>query len=428
MRTYSVPYGHTTVTFELPAGQSADVILPPVAVALPTAAVQEKLRAALLSPIGAPPLTQQRAARSVAIAINDKTRPVPYELLLPPLLAHLEGLGIPPQAICLFIANGTHIPMPPAEYSRILPAEIIARYPIHSHSCDADENLVHLGNTARGTEIWVNQKFYESDLKIVTGNIEPHHFAGFSGGAKTASIGLCSRSTINQNHTMLVDPNSMIGIYESNPLRQDIEDIGDQIGIDYALNFVMSGEHEIAEVLFGSPRAVMQAGIPIARQICQTPVHGSYDLVIASAGGHPKDINLYQAQKAMTHAALLARPGGMIILVSECPEGSGSASYEAYVQQMSSHTQVLERFSQDGFRVGPHKSFQIARLATQFGIVLVSEIPPELAQKLLLNSAKSVQQAVDGALTKEGGLGTRPDGAVRIAVLPHATSTIPILV
>jgi len=264
MHTYAVPYGHATLAFQLPAGQSADVILPPVAVALPTAAVQEKLCAALLSPIGAPPLAQHCAARSVAIAINDKTRPVPYDLLLPPLLAHLEGLGIPPQAICLFIANGTHIPMPPAEYPRILQAEIIARYPILSHSCDADENLVRLGNTARGTEIWVNQKFYESELKIVTGNIEPHHFAGFSGGAKTASIGVCSRNTINQNHAMLVDPNSMIGIYEINPLRQDIEDIGDQIGIDYALNFVMSGEREIAEVLFGSPRAVMQAGIPIA--------------------------------------------------------------------------------------------------------------------------------------------------------------------
>jgi nickel-dependent lactate racemase len=420
MTSYSVPYGRTTQTFHLPTGQSADIILSPEASALPVSAVQEEIRLALSNPIDGGPLSAHRTARSVAIAVNDKTRPVPYDLMLPPLLAHLEELGIQPESIHFFIANGTHIPMPPAEYARILPPEIIARYPIHSHSCDEGENLVSLGSTSRGTEIWANKQFYESDLKIVTGNIEPHHFAGFSGGAKTASIGVCGRKTITQNHIMLVDPNSMIGIYETNPLRQDIEEIGDRIGIHYALNFVMSGEREIAGVLFGTPRVVMQSGIPLARQICQTPVHGSYDLVIASAGGHPKDINLYQAQKAMTHASLLTRPGGIIILVAACPEGSGSASYEAYIQKMSSHAQVLEKFLEDGFKVGPHKSFQIARIATQFGIVLVSEIPPELVQKLLLKSAKDTQQAVDEALAQL-------PGAARIAVLPHATSTIPIL-
>jgi nickel-dependent lactate racemase len=393
MAVYSIPYGKAQQNFFLPDDISID----------------QEFRQVLLHPMGGEQLESFRDARSVAIAINDKTRPVPYHLMLPPLLTRLDEIGIPRSSIRLFIATGTHVPMLPEEYSRILPQELISLYRVQSHDCDDEANLVSLGKTIRGTEIYANRMFYESDLKIVTGNIEPHHFAGFSGGAKTASIGVCGRKTINQNHAMLIDPNSMIGIYEDNPLRQDIEDIGDSLGIDFALNFVMSGEHEIADVLFGNPRLVMQAGIPTARRICQTPVRGVYDLVIASAGGHPKDINLYQAQKAMTHASLLTRPGGTIILVAACPEGSGSASYEAYMQGVLSHEVILEKFQKDGFRVG------------QFNIILVTEMAPEKVASLLLASASSPQAAVDQVLAQ---LPRHP----RIAVLPHATSTIPIIV
>jgi nickel-dependent lactate racemase len=213
----------------------------------------------------------------------------------------------------------------------------------------------------------------------------------------------------------------MIGVYDLNPLRQDIEEIGQQFGIHFALNAVMSGERSIAGILFGEPLLVMKAGIPIAQKICQTPVPGKYDLVVASAGGHPKDINLYQAQKAMTHASLLAKPGGCIILVAACPEGSGSASYEAYMEGIHSHAEALERFQKDGFRVGPHKSFQIASIATRFEVMLISDIPNSTLKKLLLQSAGSVQEAVDQVV--QNG----KDG-MRIAVLPHATSTIPIII
>jgi lactate racemase len=421
MATYSIPYGQTSQSFNLPETISTDIVLPPDTLEIPPEQIQGKILAALQNPLGGKRLETFRNARSVAIVVNDKTRPVPYDRMLPPLLARLLEIGIPQPAIQLFIANGTHIPMPTEEYARILPKEIIANYQIHSHNCDDEANLISLGRTVRGTDIFANRLFYESDLKIVTGNIEPHHFAGFSGGAKTASIGVCGRKTINQNHAMLVDPNSMIGFYEENPLRQDIEDIGDSLGIDFALNFVMSGDHAIAEVLFGDPRLVMQTGIPTARKICQTPVHGAYDVVIASAGGHPKDINLYQAQKAMTHASLLCRPGGTIILVAACPEGSGSASYEAYLKGVRSHEEILTKFQADGFRVGPHKSFQIARLATQFQIILVTEMTPENVNSLLLTPANSTQAAVDLTLAH---LSPR----VRVAVLPHATSTIPIAV
>jgi lactate racemase len=419
MKNYSLPYGRTHLELQLSDMLSTDVILPPVTDALPADIVASKIESALSNPFGGKALQSFRNARSVAIAVNDKTRPVPYDILLPPLLSRLESLGIPRSAVHLFIANGTHIPMPPEDYSRVLPQAIVDSYDILSHDCDDQANLVSLGITSRGTEAWVNRAFYESDLKIVTGNIEPHHFAGFSGGAKTAAIGLGGRTLINKNHAMLSDEGSTIGEYEQNPLRQDIEEIGDRIEIDFALNFVLSGEHEITEVLFGTPRLVMQAGIPLARRICQVPVPVKYDLVIASAGGHPKDINLYQAQKAMTHASLLAREGSTIILVAACPEGSGSASYEASMQGMTSHQAVLQKFQKEGFRVGPHKGYQIARIAQRFGLVLVSNMQPERVRSLLLDPASNLQAAVDAALTGA-------PANMRIAIMPHATSTIPI--
>jgi len=141
----------------------------------------------------------------------------------------------------------------------------------------------------------------------VVGDIELHHFAGFSGGVKSAAIGLCGRQTINANHHLLLDQYSTIGEYDNNPLRQDIEEIGEMIGVNYALNAVLTENKEIIEVFFGDPIAVMRAGIELVKELTLVPVDDLYDLVIASAGGFPKDINLYQSQKAMTHAARFYR-------------------------------------------------------------------------------------------------------------------------
>ena len=163
----------------------------------------------------------------------------------------------------------------------------------------------------------------------------------------------------------------------------------------------------------------MQAGIKIARQICQTRVKGQYDLVIASAGGFPKDINLYQAQKAMTHASLMTKKGGIIILAAACPEGPGNAAYEAYVQGMASHEEILQKFIRDGFKIGPHKSYQIARIVLDYRFMLVSTMDQARVRKLLLDPDVNLQSAVDRALKV---LPPNP----KIAVLPYATSTIPI--
>jgi nickel-dependent lactate racemase len=387
----------------------------------PTGIVEEALR----HPVDGKTLQAYAGAHSVAIAVNDKTRPVPHEHLLPPLLAELLGAGISAEAITLIVATGTHAPMPTDEFQRILPSDICKAYHVISHDCDDPSNLVSLGATSRGTVVWANRNFMDADLRIVVGNIEPHHFAGFSGGYKTAAIGLAGRQTINQNHAMLIDPQARIASFEHNPLRQDIEEIGDLFGVHFALNAILNGDKKIVRAVSGSPRAVAKAGIPLSQDICQVKVSGGkYDLVLASVGGAPKDINLYQSQKALTHASLFTRDGGTIILVAECPEGSGSRLYEEFMEGVETPQAVFEKFRTLGFRVGPHKAFQIARDAARVQIILVSEMPAEKVSRLLITPAATLSAALDLAAARLSPRGLLQD--LRIAVLPRATNTIPV--
>ena len=413
---FRVPYGKGELSFGLPDGVEAEVVVPADMPAAPDPA--GAVEAALTMSVGGVDLANFQDARSVAIAINDKTRPVPHQHLLPPLLRRLEELGLPPEAITLIIATGTHPPMPPEEYPRVVPREILARYPVLCHDADDWENLVHLGTTSRGTPVWVNQRFLEADLRIVVGNIAPHQFQGFSGGVKSAAIGLTGRDTISYNHAMMTDPRAQLGRYADNPARQDVEEIGQLIGVHLALNAILNGRKEIARVIAGEPRAVMATGIPLSREVCQVAVAAPFDLVIASAGGHPKDINLYQSQKALARASLVTRDGGTVILVAACPEGVGSRAYESWMEGVGSYEEVFARFRSEPFRVGPHKAFLIARDAARVRAFLVSDMPPDLVRSLLLTPVISIDEALTVVLSNL-------PSDTRVGIMPLASFTIP---
>jgi nickel-dependent lactate racemase len=302
----------------------------------------------------------------------------------------------------------------------LVPLEIQAGWRILSHDCDDQANLVYLGKTSRGTPVWINRIFMEADIRIVVGDIEPHHFMGFSGGAKGAGIGLAGRETINANHAMLIDPCADIGIYLENPMRMDLEEIGDLIDIHLVVNAVLNHKKEIVEVFAGRPREVMLAGIPVSLQVCATRISEPYEIVVASAGGYPKDINLYQSQKAISHAALFARKGGTIIVAAECREGSGSEGFEAFMRGMRSFTEVEEKFKAMGFQIGPHKAYQLARQAAHYSIYLYSSIPPKKVRAYLLNPVTDISETVSQCLKDA------PENP-RIAILPYATTTLPRL-
>jgi nickel-dependent lactate racemase len=381
-------YGKATIDLSVNWPGSIDLVKP--ASAMGVSDPLQTVTQALLHPLGNLSTKPISKDTRVAIAINDKTRPVPHKYLLPPLLNWLIKQGIAPDQINFFIATGTHAPMKQEEFPLILPDEILKTYRIFSHDCDAREGMKYLGVTHAGTEVSVNQDFRLSDLKIVVGNIEPHHFMGFSGGVKSAAIGLTARQTILQNHSHLVEPMSATGVYSGNPCREDVEEIGQLIGVDYALNAILNDQKEIVRVLWGDPVEVMKSGIQISTELTQVKVHHRYDCVIASAGGYPKDINLYQAQKALTNAAAICKDGGHVFLIAECKDGAGSQGFVEFLQRATNPQEVKELFAKEGFSLGPHKAFQIARIASRVQIHLLSAIPEPLVKQLLFHPINKI--------------------------------------
>jgi nickel-dependent lactate racemase len=308
--------------------------------------------------------------------------------------------------------------MSPDEYFEILPKSIIENYTIIPHDCDKSE-MTNLGNTSFGTPILINKEFFLCELKMTVGNIEPHHFMGFSGGVKTAAIGLASRETITHSHAMLVDEQARSGTYHCNPLRQDIEEIGRKLDIQFTLGSILEENKSILGVFFGQPQAVMAAAIPEIRKIFGVEVPETYDLVIASPGGYPKDINLYQAEKGLTHAARITRNGGSVILLAECPEGSGSTSFENYITNAESFQSIIKDFSQGFFQIGPHKAFQIAREAQRINIILVSDLPYDAVERWKLSPARPEEIT---KIIKQKLSNIPSDGP--IAIMPAATRTM----
>ncbi len=423
MNNFQLAYGNEKIQLNLPEEFHVDWI-EPVYIS-PAINPVDVVKHAIQNPVDGRYIGDYGPCKSVVIAINDKTRPVPNQHMLPPLLEELQANGILKTSIKFLIATGTHTPIQSADYSRILPKEIYQNYEVISHDCDYEADLFYCGTTTRGTPVWVNRIFKEADLRILVGNIEPHHFAGFSGGYKTASIGLTGRQTINKNHSMLIEPGAKIAEFGNNPLRQDIEEIGTIIGGKViALNAILNGDKKIVRAVFGEPGVVMQEGIPISQHICQVQADGDYDLVIASVGGAPKDINFYQSQKALTHASLFTRTGGVIILVAACPEGAGSKAYEDFMQGIKTPDEVFAKFQSQGFRVGPHKAFQVARDASRVQIILQSLLPKDLVKSLLMTPAANLSEAM--VLAYDYLSPTLPQD-IHIAVLPRATNTVPIV-
>ena len=411
---YAVKYGAGALTFALPDAVDATVIEPRAVpgVADPAAAVRQALGDALAQGALARPGT-------TAIAISDATRPVPNDTLLPPLLAQLHGKGIREEEISIIVGTGNHRAATPEELPQLVGADIARRYRVLSHVYDDPAQLVRLGETSRGTPVVINRTFAEAKTRIIVGMIDPHQFVGYTGGCKGAFIGLAGGETIAANHSMLSDPAAKLGVCSGNPVREDIDELTDFLSIDLVINVVLNTANEVVRVFAGDPHDVLAAAVPLVQDVCETAVPHAMDVVIASPGGYPKDINLYQAQKALAHACELVRPGGSVILVAECREGAGDDLYEAWMAAARTPQEVVTRFEREGFRMGAHKAFLFARSLLKARTYLVSRgIAPAQTHKLHLIPAPTIEHALAAALRDIEG---RP----RIGIMPRASSTIP---
>ena len=415
--TYAVKFGAGNLTFTLPTAADVTVIEPRAVAGVsdPVADVEQALGAALAQ-------GRLRQPGRTAITISDATRPVPNHLLLPPLLAQLHASGASNEGICIIVGTGNHRAASADEFPQLVGADTAQRYRMFSHVYDDPTELVRLGKTSRGTPVVINRTFAEADTRIVVGMIDPHQFVGYTGGCKGAFIGLAGSETITANHSMLSDPAAKLGVRAGNPVRADMDELTDFLAIELVINVVLNTANEMVRIFAGDPHDVLAKAVPLVQDVCETAVPHPMDVVIASPGGYPKDINLYQAQKALAHACELVRPGGSVILVAECREGAGDDLYEAWMAAAKTPQDIVTRFEQEGFRMGAHKAFLFARSMLKAHTYLVATgVAPDQARKLHLIPAPTIEDALAAALQAT-------DSPPRIGIMPRASSTIPRII
>ncbi|MEA1961592.1 MAG: nickel-dependent lactate racemase [Bacillota bacterium] len=344
-------------------------------------------------------IIRKKNAKNVVIVVNDMTRPTPYKTILPPLFEQLKKAGISKEDITLLVALGIHRPHTKEDNLSIFGEEICNQYRIENHNCD--ENLVSLGKLTNGAELIINRTAAEADLLITTGMVGLHYFAGYSGGRKSVMPGIAARSLIEANHKMMNDERAHLGNYENNPVSDFMIEAARKAGVDFILNVVTTGHQEIAYCAAGDLYDAWVDAVKFCEEMNVVPLDEKVDIVIASCGGYPKDINMYQAQKAIDSAALAVKDGGTIILVAECSEGLGEATFEKWIYEASTQEDIINRFH-NAFELGGHKAFAICRTLRKAEILLVSELQEKDVRAMFLKPVENLQDALNQAIKKHG--------------------------
>ena len=415
MPTYHLPYGRAQVPVSLPGGRVLRLLEPHRPAQPPSDALL--LRNALDQPIGSLPLRQLgRPGQRVAIVTSDHTRPCPSDRLIPVILGELEAAGIRDDDITVVMALGLHRPMSHPEMEAAVGHGVYQRVHVINH--DASD-VVRLGITSAGTPIEIFRPVVEAELRICLGNLELHYFAGYSGGAKAIMPGCASREAVQANHAMMVRPEAAAGRLDGNPVRADLEEGAAMVGIDFILNVVADGRHRILGAVAGDVTAAHRQGCEMVARQAMVPVPELADVVLVSAGGYPKDIDLYQAQKALDNAAHAVREGGVIVLLAECPEGFGNQTFETWLRDARSPDEVLERI-QKGFVLGGHKAAAVARVLRRTRVYLVSSMPGHAARSGGLVPFSDAGSAVEAALSHAGT-------SARVLIMPEGGSVLPVV-
>lgn len=364
---------------------------------------KDKLKELLKNPIGSISLRElifQRKAQKILIIVNDITRPTPYKIILPPLLSELKEAGIRKEDINFIVATGIHRGNSKEELGSIFGEDLISTYKFINHNADSPD-LHYLGKLKSGNELWINSIVSKVDFIITTGVIVPHYFAGFSGGRKSVLPGICGRKTIEANHAKMVHPNARAGNLKGNPVHQEMQETAEKVGVDFNINVITNENHEIVEIVAGGLFESWQRGVEECKKMYLCPIKQKADVVIVSTGGYPKDINVYQAHKALDNAYQAVRPGGTIILLAECTEGYGETTFEQWIKEAETPEDIIKRIKKK-FVLGGHKAYGIARVVKEVEVILISSLPKEKVRKLFFIPMENISQAIEYIKDKYG--------------------------
>lgn len=418
----TLAYGKTGLEIDLPDQLNVTVVEPKYVPALPDQ--KAALRQALLDPINSPPLRDLvKAEDRVGIVFCDITRPAPSHLMIPAILEELAH--VPRENITLFNALGTHRPNTREELRGMLGAELVDNYRIVQNNAFDPATQVHLGTTKRGHEIWLNREFVESDAKILTGFIEPHLFAGFSGGGKMVMPGMAGQRTVLGNHDagMIADPQATWGVTWGNPIWEEIREVAVQVNPTLLLHVTLNRDKEITGIFAGDLDAAHAAGCACVKKMAMVPVPQPFDVVITTNSGYPLDLNLYQSVKGMSAAAQVVRERGAIIVAADCWDGVPEHGlYGQLLHEADSPRALLDTIHTPGFLKQDQWQAQIqAQIQIKADVyVHTDNLSHEQIKMALLKPSPRVEDTLNMLLDRYGP-------HARICVLPEGPQTIPYL-
>ena len=406
-------FGKTTQQVQVPDNNLMDILR--ASEVSPPASENQAIIAALNNPIGTQPIGKLvQPGKKIAIITSDITRPMPTYKVMPHLLDMLYAAGIRKEDITLVFALGSH-----RKHTNEEMIKLAGERAWNEITCvDSDpSDCIHMGTTSAGTPVDITRVVAEADYRICLGNIEFHYFAGYSGGAKAIMPGVSTRDAIQANHSMMVRPEACAGNIANNPIRNDIEEAGQICGIDFIVNVVLSENKKILKVVAGHPVEAHREGCKFLDTLYLKELKKPADVVLVSQGGAPKDLNLYQTQKALDNARHAVKEGGIIILIGSCVEGLGEEVFEEWMTKSPSPQAMIDRIGHD-FQLGGHKAAAIAMTLQKADIYLVSEMEPEFVKSLFLTPMPDVQTALDTAFKKLGNDAT-------VLAMPYGGSTLP---
>ena len=414
-------YGEGHLAVEFPEDRTT-VIEPTASAGLPDE--HAALMSALDQPIGVPALRQLVHKDSrVTIVFTDITRATPNHRLIPWLLDYLSSL-VPRENITLLNGLGTHRPNTRAELEKLLTPAVVENYRVLNHEPENLAAHVQLGVTRDGTPALLNRHLVAADVRIITGFIEPHFFAGFSGGPKGIMPGVAHLRTVMSNHGArnIGDANAVFGVTEGNPIWEEMRDIALRAGPSFLLNVALNDERQITGIFAGDLMAAHKAGIEFVRRSAMQQVGELFDVVVTTNSGYPLDMNLYQGVKGMSAGARILKPGGTLILAAECREGMPANSpMDKMLRGVSGPEAVLALLAASGEARPEQWQAQILALIQRRANILVySSLPDEIIRAAHLKPCRDIAATVAETLGKIGG-------QARVAVLPQGPLTIPYL-
>jgi nickel-dependent lactate racemase len=413
-------YGREGLGIDLPDSLNVDVVEPKFRESLPDQAVA--IEDALLRPIDSKPLRSLvKQSDTVAIVFNDITRPTPYQVILPVLLRELGN--IPDERILLFNATGTHRANTQAELCEMLGEEVVKRYRIIQNDAFDKSSHKFVGTTESGNEIWLHKEYLDCDIRILTGFIEPHIFAGFSGGGKAVMPGLALLETVLRNHSVgnIDNPNAIWGVTSGNPIYEEIRQAASLVPPGFLLNVALNRKKDITAVFAGDFHEAHEQGCAYVKKNAMAAVEKPYDVVITSNSGYPLDLNVYQSIKGMSAAAQIVRKGGSIIAVADCWDGiPDHGEYGKLLSDADGYESLLKTVRKKGFFKHDMWQAQLHGLILQKADVYFHShnLSDEQVKRALLKPCSNVEETVEELLHIYGR-------DISICVMPEGPQTIP---